>query len=86
MTFVITISKHALKELEIIPKKHNVKICKAIDELANNPRPRGCKKLKGEEEYMWRIRIGIYRVLYVIEEKIKIIEVRKIGHRKDIYE
>ena len=49
-----------------------------------NPRPKGAKKLESKEE-IWRIRIGDYRVLYAIEDVIKIIEVRNIGHRKDIY-
>lgn len=53
--------------------------------LANNPRPIGSKKLKGASENLWRIRIGDYRVVYLIEDSIKIIEIRKIGHRKDIY-
>ena len=43
------------------------------------------KKLKGEKEYMWRIRVGDYRVLYTIEDTIRIVEVRKIGHRRNIY-
>lgn len=86
MSYAVSIRKHALKELERLPKKDNLQISKAIDELAENPRPEGCKKLKGESEYMWRIRIGNYRVLYTIEDKIKIVEIRKIGHRKNIYE
>jgi mRNA interferase RelE/StbE len=82
---MVTIRKQALKELELIPKKDNRQISKAIDELSVNPRPNGCKKLKGETEYMWRIRVGNYRLLYTIEDRIKIVEIRKVGHRKDIY-
>ena len=52
MSYIVTIRKHALKELEQLPKKDNQQIGKAIDELASNPRPNGCKKLKGESEYM----------------------------------
>jgi len=86
MNYRITIRKQALKELEHLPKKDNQQISKVIDGLKDNPRPQGCKKLKGETEYMWRIRVGNYRVLYTIEDEIKIVEVRKIGHRKDVYE
>lgn len=78
----IIIEKHALKELEQFPKKDNQKIVKAIDNLASDPRPNGCKKLKG----IWRIRIGNYRVLYSIDGEIKIVEIGKIGHRKNIYD
>lgn len=62
------------------------KVGVAIDELAIEPRPEGSKKLKSSDENLWRIRIGDYRVLYIIEDTIKVVEIRKIGHRKDICE
>ncbi len=34
----------------------------------------------------WRIRIGDYRVIYTIDDMIRIIDVRKVGHRNDVYE
>ncbi len=61
------------------------KIEKLIDGLAENPRPPGVKKLKGLDEDVYRVRTGDYRVIYVIEDKVRIVEVRKVGHRKDIY-
>ncbi len=57
---------------------------KAISNLASNPRPDGYKKLMGRPGY--RIRIGDYRVIYKIEDKILIVFVIDIGHRKNIYE
>ena len=84
--YQIIIHKQALKELVQLPKKDNQKIRLAIDKLAENPRPVGCKKLKGEHEYIWRIRVGDYRILYSIDEGVKIVEVGKVGHRKDIYD
>jgi mRNA interferase RelE/StbE len=74
-----------LKELVELPKQASIKLTQAIDSLANNPRPIGCKKLKGEKEYLSRIRVGDYRVIYQIEDVVKIVEIRKIGNRKDIY-
>jgi len=86
LSYQIIIRKKAFKELEILPKKTTEKITQAIDSLSENPRPTGCKKLKGEEEYLWRIRVGDYRIIYSIEDSIKIIDIRRIGHRRDIYE
>ncbi len=83
--YYINIEKHALKELEQIPKKDSKHIIIAIEKLATNPRPLGSKKLKGEREYIWQIRIGNYRVLYCIDDSLKILGIRKIGHRKKIY-
>lgn len=85
MSYQLKIRKPALKELVELPKQASIKLTQAIDSLANNPRPIGCKKLKGEKEYLWRIRVGDYRVIYQIEDVVKIVEIRKIGNRKDIY-
>lgn len=81
----IRFKKKAYKELLKLPSVMIKKVATAIDELAANPRPEGSKKLKGSNENLWRIRIGDYRVIYLIEDRVKVIEVRKIGHRKDIY-
>ncbi len=86
MSYQIIIRKKALKELEALPKKTNENIVQAIDSLTENPRPIGCKKLKGEEETLWRIRVSNYRIIYSIGDSIKIIDIRRIGHRLDIYE
>jgi len=85
MSYSIVIRKQALKELEELPLKTNRRISLAIDALSNNPRPPGSKKLKGEKEYVWRIRVSDYRVLYVIDDQIRIVEIRKIGDRKNVY-
>ncbi len=83
--YTITISQSALKELHRFQKPVVKRIEKAIDGLAINPRPLGVKKLKGNSEDLYRIRSGDYRVVYSIEEEIKVVDIRKIGHRKDIY-
>ena len=82
--YTISIDTHALKSLKKLPTKVQVQIQEKIDGLAEQPRPAGCKKLKGEDLY--RVRAGDYRVIYQIEDKILYIAVVKIGHRKDIYE
>ena len=82
--YSIQIRRKALKEIKSLPSPYKQKIITAIEELANNPRPIGCRKLKANEE-LYRIRVGDYRVLYNVEDKIKIVEITKAGHRKDIY-
>ncbi|MFY8184706.1 MAG: type II toxin-antitoxin system RelE family toxin [Bacteroidia bacterium] len=84
--YKITIKKTAAKELSTLPKKVIVTVTQAILGLATTPRPAGCKKLKGSINALWRIRIGDYRVIYIINDEIKIIDVQKVGHRRDIYE
>jgi mRNA interferase RelE/StbE len=83
--YKITITQSALKELKQLQKPVVQKIEKLISGLAINPRPVGVKKLKGNNEHIYRVRSGDFRVVYAIEDSVRIVEIRKIGHRKDIY-
>jgi mRNA interferase RelE/StbE len=51
--------------------------------LETDPRPPGCVKLAGREG--WRVRVGDYRVLYSIDDNARVISVKQIGHRRDVY-
>jgi len=84
--YTVTFKKSAEKEFEKLSTHAIRRIAPAIDALAMDPRPVGAKKLEGQKESLWRIRIGDYRVIYLIEDVIKIVEIRRIGHRKDIYQ
>lgn len=81
--YKITIKKSAVKELKDIPKKDLQKIVKRIQTLAENPRPHGSQKLSGQNHF--RIRHGNYRVVYFIDDKDLIVDIVKIGHRREIY-
>jgi mRNA interferase RelE/StbE len=83
MNYSIFIERYAQKQILKFDKKVIPVIKKAIARLANNPRPFGYKKLKGEEAY--RIRIGDYRVIYEIDEDKTRVTIVSVGHRKDIY-
>lgn len=82
--YEISILRAALKELQALPKQTVARISQKIDSLAENPRPEGCKKLQSSE--LWRIRIGDYRVIYAIDDTVRIVEIRKVSHRKDVYQ
>lgn len=71
------------KDLKPLPKSDVRRIMGKIKQLGNNPRPVWAKKLSGREEY--RARQSNYRILYVIEDVIKVVQVTRVGHRKDIY-
>ena len=86
MSYEIVYDKRASKEISKLPKKQVVAIIKKIDALENDPRPVGCIKLHGLFEELWRIRVGNYGVLYAIDDEIRIVEVRRVGHRKHVYE
>lgn len=82
----VIIKREALKELKHFPKHTVAAISKSIEQLSDDPRPPGCKKLKGSNENLWRIRVGDYRVVYLIEDVIRIVNVRNISNRKNAYE
>lgn len=85
MIYEIIVKKSAVKEIENLPVKVLPKITQSISDLAVTPRPQHSKKLKGTKSNLWRIRVGDYRVVYLIDDKIQIIDVQKVGHRKDVY-
>ena len=72
------------KELRALPKKDVKRIVERIDRLADNPRGPGCEKLSGQERY--RVRQGVYRIIYEIEDARLIVIVLKVGHRRSVYE
>ncbi|MEM9216250.1 MAG: type II toxin-antitoxin system RelE/ParE family toxin [Cyanobacteria bacterium P01_F01_bin.150] len=53
--------------------------------LAQNPRPDGCKKLKGKNKIYFRVRVGNYRIIYTVDDGVLLIVVVAVGHRKEIY-
>jgi mRNA interferase RelE/StbE len=83
MKYTILVERYAQKQILKLDKKVIPVIKMAIASLADNPRPFGYKKLKGEDAY--RIRVGDYRIIYEIEDDKIIVIVVSVGHRKDIY-
>lgn len=82
--YKITISRPAQKQLNKLSDHLAAPIIKAIQSLATDPRPVGCKKLKGRSGY--RIRVGDYRIIYEIFDHILLIDVVALGQRGDIYD
>ena len=81
--YKIYIKPTAVKELQKIPKRDVSRLIDKIRSLSSDPRPPGCEKLSLEEKY--RIRQGVYRIIYAIEDDKLVILVIKIGHRKAVY-
>lgn len=71
------------KDLRDVPKTDLRRILERIEALRDDPRPAGCEKLSAQELY--RIRQGNYRILYEILNLEVIVEVVKIGHRREVY-
>lgn len=83
-SYKVEITASAERELARLPKADRVRVARKVMELATVPRPRGCRQLTGQAD-VYRIRVGVYRVIYSIEDRRIVVVVLKLGHRKDIY-
>jgi mRNA interferase RelE/StbE len=81
--YEIRFRKSVSKDLDPLPKRDVQRIVAAIAALADNPRPPQCRKLSGSDKY--RLRCGVYRVLYEIQDDVLVVCVVKVAHRKDAY-
>ena len=81
-SYRLLIKRSAVKELEALPAKDRRRIVPRIEGLASEPRPHGCEKLSGLEQY--RVRQGDYRVVYGVDDEARVVIVVKIGHRRDL--
>ena len=81
--YKVTFKKSVAKDLRTIPNKDVKKILEKIDMLTDNPRTEGCIKLSGQENY--RVRQGLYRIVYEIKDDVLIINVIKVAHRSSVY-
>ena len=80
----LLIKPSAAKEIEKISrKKDRQRLVRRIRRLADEPRPSGCQKLSGRDRY--RVRQGVYRTVYAIENERLVVYVVKVGHRRDAY-
>jgi mRNA interferase RelE/StbE len=83
--YLVRFNRSAEKELDSFDAGLVRRIFSKIEALGNEPRPHGCRKLHGEK-YMWRIRIGDYRVIYSINDAERTIEITGVRHRSKAYE
>lgn len=84
MKYEIAYAQSALKALRKLDRGIARHILAAIDALASDPRPHGCRQLKGGSGEM-RIRVGDYRVIYDVNDGEVVILVLAIGHRSKVY-
>lgn len=83
--YSVEVKPAARKELEALSDPVLARVIRKLESLADVPRPAGCKKLKGYKD-MWRIRIGDWRVVYFIDETVKLVSILRIAHRREVYE
>lgn len=82
--YQIAFARPATKSFEDLTEQLQRRIGTEIDGLRTEPRPQGCEKLKGRKD-QYRIRVGDYRIIYMIEDSVLTVLVLQIGNRRDVY-
>jgi len=83
--YSIEIKASAQKELDALDDSVFVRIDRKILDLAENPRPPGCKKLRGYKD-LWRIRVGDWRVIHAINDGRGRVTITRVANRREVYE
>lgn len=81
--YKLVFKKSVSKDLRLIPNKDVARILQRIEQLQENPRPVDSEKLSGQERY--RLRQGLYRIVYEVADGLLVVTVVKVGHRKHVY-
>jgi mRNA interferase RelE/StbE len=82
-SYAVELKPSARKELESLPDNVLARVVRKLESLANDPRAAGCRKLKGYRD-QWRVRIGDWRVVYIIEDAARLVSVTRIAHRREV--
>jgi mRNA interferase RelE/StbE len=83
-SYSIEWKRSAAQELKKLPREVVGRILRTVEQLATEPYPSGVRKLVGAE-HTYRIRVGDYRIIYSVVASALIIEIIRVGHRRDIY-
>lgn len=84
VSYDVIISRKATKALRKIGQPMHDKITRALEGPANEPRPSGCVKLEGTSNG-YRVRVNNYRIVYTIDDRIRVVDVQDIATRQSIY-
>ncbi len=80
----VLLERGAERDLVRLSSEIHDRVIVAIQGLATNPRPSGCRKLAGSKND-WRIRVGDYRVIYEIADEIRVVRINRVRHRREVY-
>lgn len=83
-TYRVEVARRALKSLAALPHRGQQRVRGAIDLLADTPRPPNCVAMRGEKS-TYRVRVGDHRIVYEVHDTVLLVQVVRIGHRRDVY-
>lgn len=87
MSYTIEVERRAARDLQKnVAHRDRPRIIKAIDDLAESPRPRGCRRVRAAPQGTYRIRVGDYRIIYVVLDDGQVVIIARVKRRsEDMY-
>ena len=82
--YQVEIARRAIRSIARLPRTDQIRVRTAIDLLATEPRPPGCVAMVGEDS-VYRVRVGNYRIIYEVIDSRLVVQVVRVGHRRDAY-
>ena len=82
--YEVILPKSVSKQIRRLPPKVRGRVLRRLAELGDEPRPPGCRKLVPEED-LYRVRIGAYRVIYLVEDDARRVIIVRVAHRREVY-
>jgi mRNA interferase RelE/StbE len=83
-TYSVEVTSTAERQIRRLARADQIRVVRAIQALGRDPRPPGCRKMTGLDD-VFRVRIGRYRVIYSVADRVLTVIVLKVGDRKDVY-
>ena len=80
----VEVARRAVKAITALPRTEQRRVQAAIDLLAQTPRPPGCVAMAGEKS-SYRVRVGDYRIVYEVHDRVLLVQVVRVGHRREVY-
>lgn len=84
MPYKVEFAPAAARQIKKLPAVIQKRIIRLLEKLETNPRPSGANKL-ADKENLYRLPAGDYRIIYQIQDKVLLILVVKVGHRREVY-
>jgi mRNA interferase RelE/StbE len=83
MAYTVRLKPRAERDLDRLPIAIARRIWQRLLALEDEPRPPGISKLEGSDAY--RIRLSDYRVVFLIDDRLRVVEIVRVAHRRDVY-
>lgn len=82
--YEVLLERSVERQLTKLEPRTCQRVATSLKKLAGNPFPSGCRKLTGSKND-WRIRVGVYRIIYEVDRRRRVVRVMRVRHRRDVY-